>query len=78
MLALFNRTYAVSVFFAFGRALLDFFGVLFSALRAENSTQMIVTYHAAAGKIGFKCGSPRKSCYLQATRADLAVPSTHP
>src|SRR3954468_4724221 len=57
-----SRTYAKAII-AFGRAVLNFFGVRFSALGAENRTQMIVTYHAAAGRMGFKRGSPRKSSY---------------
>jgi hypothetical protein len=36
-------------FFAFGRAVRFYLGVLFSALRAENRTQKMAKYHAAAG-----------------------------
>src|SRR5215212_7524669 len=46
-----------SAFFAFGRALLDFYWcTVFPRGARKNRTQMIEEYHAAAGRRYFNCG----------------------
>jgi hypothetical protein len=48
-----NRTYAIGVF-AFGKAVLYFYGVQFFRAARKNCIQKIDKYHAAAGKSGMQ------------------------